>query len=67
MITLNPQYIKDNSGQQLVVLLRKEYDKIIEQLEDLEDVKLYDKAKKGKQEFIDASQAFDDIEKNREQ
>lgn len=65
MITLNPQYIKDSQGKNLVVLLQKEYDKLIEHLEDLEDIKLYDKAKKDKQEFIDASQAFDEIEKKR--
>jgi len=65
MITLHPQYINDNSGQQLVVLLRKEYDIIIEQLENVEDVKLYDKAKKGKQEFIDAKDAFNEIETKR--
>ncbi|MFN2261897.1 MAG: hypothetical protein ABR595_07540 [Psychroflexus sp.] len=33
-------------------------------LEELEDIKLYDKAKQGKQEFIDAQQAFKDIEES---
>lgn len=65
MITLNPQYINDSSGKQLVVLLKKEYDKLIEQLEDLDDVKLYDKAKKGKQDFVNAKDAFNEIESNR--
>ena len=47
MITLNPQYIKDTAGNNLVVLLQKEFDKIIEELEDLEDIRLYDEAKKN--------------------
>jgi len=34
-------------------------------LEELEDIKLYDKAKQGKQEFMDAEQAFKKIEEIR--
>ena len=67
MINLNPQYIKDNTGQTLVVLLQKEYDKLIEQLEDLEDVKLYDEAKKNDTgERIPMEEAFRLIESERE-
>lgn len=51
MIKLNSQYIKDNTGQTLVVLFQKEYDELIEQLEVLEDVKLYDEAKKNDTQF----------------
>ncbi len=65
MITLNPQYIKDSTGNNLVVLLQKEFDKIIEQLEDFEDIRLYKEAKKGKQEFVDAQKAFQEIEDKR--
>jgi len=47
MITVHPQYIKDASGQKsLVILPAKEFNTIIEELEELEDVKLYDEAKK---------------------
>ncbi len=38
-----------------------------EVLEELEDIRLYDEAKKGKQEFIVAEEAFREIEKKREQ
>jgi hypothetical protein len=66
MITLNPQFIKDANGNNtLVVLTSEEYGKILEELEEVEDIKLYDNAKKGKQEFIEANQAFEEIEKNR--
>lgn len=66
MITLNPQFIKDANGNNtLVVLTSEEYGKILEELEEVEDIKLYDNAKKGIQEFIEANQAFEEIEKNR--
>lgn len=47
MINIHPQFIKDDNGQNsLVVLPIKEFDNLIEELESLEDVKLYDQAKK---------------------
>ncbi|MBC8111432.1 MAG: hypothetical protein H7Y04_10265 [Verrucomicrobia bacterium] len=46
MLTLHPQYIKDTAGKNLVVLPQKEFDKLIDALEDLEDIRLYDEAKK---------------------
>lgn len=46
MTALKPQFITDSSGKKLVVLTMKEYKKMIDDLEELEDIKLYDKAKK---------------------
>jgi PHD/YefM family antitoxin component YafN of YafNO toxin-antitoxin module len=47
MLALHPQYIIDSRGNKsMVVLSAKEFESIMEELEDLEDVKLYDKAKK---------------------
>lgn len=47
MTTLNPQYITDKNGKKTAVILKiKEYQKILEELEDIEDVALYDEAKK---------------------
>jgi hypothetical protein len=41
------QFLTDKKGNKTAVLLPiKKYDKLIEQLEDLEDVRLYDEAKK---------------------
>jgi PHD/YefM family antitoxin component YafN of YafNO toxin-antitoxin module len=46
MISVHPQYITDAAGKKLVVLPLKEFDSIMEELEDQEDVRLYDEAKK---------------------
>ena len=66
MIKLNHQYITDKKGKKISVIIPiKEYESLIEELEDMEDVRLYDEAKKRKSEFIDAKQAFKEIEKQR--
>ena len=65
---MRTQFITDDHGKKLAVILPiKEYNKMMDDLEELEDIRLYDAAKKGKQEFIDAEQAFREIEKKREQ
>jgi len=65
MIALNPQYIKDTAGKKLVVLPAKQFDTLMEELEELEDIKRYDAAKKRKQVFVDADTAFKQIEAKR--
>ncbi|HWZ16915.1 MAG TPA: hypothetical protein VNW95_16880 [Mucilaginibacter sp.] len=48
MIAVHPQYIKDANGKKsLVVLSAEEFDAIMEELEDIEDVRLYDEAIKN--------------------
>lgn len=65
---MKKQFVTDDHGKKLAVILPiKEYNKMVDDLEDLEDVKLYDAAKKGDQEFIDAEQAFREIEEKRGQ
>ena len=45
-MTLHPQYITDATGKkQAVVLSMKEYNFLLEELEELEDIKLYDAVK----------------------
>ena len=62
MITVHPQYIQDAEGNNsLVVLPAKEFHIIMAELEDLEDIRLYDEAKKRKQVFVDAETAFKHI------
>ncbi len=47
MLTVHPQYIKDTNGNKsLVILPAKEFDTLMEELEDIEDIRLYDEAKK---------------------
>lgn len=47
MLAIHPQFITDSAGEKLVVLPMKEFEIIMDELEDLEDVKLYDEAKKA--------------------
>ncbi len=46
MLTLHPQYITDTAGKKLVVLSFNEFENIMEELDELEDIHLYDDAKK---------------------
>jgi hypothetical protein len=66
MIKIHPQYIKDTAGKNLVILPQKEFDIIMEELEDIEDVRLYDEAKKNDTgERIPMKEAFKIIEAKR--
>ena len=67
MLTVHPQYIKDADGNtSMVVLPVNEFEKLMEELEDVEDVKLYDAAKKNDTgERIDMMDAFKQIEATR--
>lgn len=60
------QYITDNKGNKLsVVLPMKDYKKILEELEELEDLRLYDEAMADKEPSIPVDEAFKIIEANR--
>jgi predicted DNA-binding protein YlxM (UPF0122 family) len=60
------QYITDDEGNKVAVILPiKKYQQMLENLEMKEDVALYDKAKKRKQVFVDAEEAFAEIERKR--
>jgi cell fate (sporulation/competence/biofilm development) regulator YlbF (YheA/YmcA/DUF963 family) len=60
------QYITNIKGRKISVILPiSEYEKMIEQLEELEDIKAYDEAIKSNEEAISANQAFLEIESNR--
>ena len=67
MLTLHPLYITDNSGKKIsVVLPVKEFKTLMEELEDLEDIRLYDEAKKEDTgERIPMDEAFRMIEAKR--
>ena len=44
---VNPRYITDNTGRKIsVVLPMKDFKTIMEELEELENIRLYDEAKK---------------------
>jgi PHD/YefM family antitoxin component YafN of YafNO toxin-antitoxin module len=66
MITVHPQYITDTAGKKMVILPAKEFDTLMEELEELEDIKLYDEAKKNDTgERIPMVEAFKMIENKR--
>lgn len=61
-----PQFITDNKGKKIsVVLPIKEYKKIMEELEELEDIRLYDDAMSGKEPSLPIDKAFKLIEAKR--
>lgn len=66
-MTLHPQYITDTTGKkQAVILPIKEYNLLLDELEELEDIKLYDEAKKNDTgERIPMDEAFKMIEAKR--
>jgi hypothetical protein len=59
MLTLHPQFITDNSGKKIsVVLPMKDFQAIIEELEELEDIKLYDDAKNSNEPSLPIDEAL---------
>ena len=62
----HPQYITDSEGKKLsVVLPIKEYQKILEDLEELADLRLYDEAMSVNEPSIPIDKAFQQIEEKR--
>jgi len=63
---VNPQYITDNAGRKISVILPlKDFRTIMEELEELEDIRLYDDAKKSNEPSIPIDKAFEMIEAKR--
>lgn len=67
MTTLNPQYVTDKKGRKTAVILKiKEFQKLLEELEDADDILLYDEAKKDDDGTrIPMEEVFEAIEKNK--
>lgn len=66
MLTVHPQYITDNTGRKIsVVLPMKEFKSIMDELDELEDIRLYDEAKASKEPSISIDDAFKIIEAKR--
>ncbi len=63
---LREKYITDNEGNRIGVLLRmEEYQKLLEESEELEAIRAYDSAISDNDEEIPFEQAIAEIEKNR--
>lgn len=67
---MSVQYITDENGKRVgVVLPIEEYERLIEALEDAEDIRLYDEAKaaqaRGDSEVVPLEQALREIRESR--
>lgn len=63
LLTIHPQYITDQKGKKIsVVIPIDEYERIVEELEELEDIQLYDESKADKDAPIPMDDAFKMIE-----
>jgi PHD/YefM family antitoxin component YafN of YafNO toxin-antitoxin module len=67
---MEARYIVDENGKRVSVILPlEEYERMVEELEELEDIKLYDEAKaelqRGEDELIPFDQAVKEIEEGR--
>jgi hypothetical protein len=62
----NMQYITDQRGTNISVILPiRDYERMVEELEELEDIRLYEEAKKEDDgEYIPAEDVFRSIEAN---
>jgi PHD/YefM family antitoxin component YafN of YafNO toxin-antitoxin module len=66
MVSVHPQYITDSAGEKLVVLPINEFNSIMEELEEMEDIRIYDDAKRNDTgERIPMEEAFKMIEAKR--
>ncbi len=66
MLAIHPQYITNPTGEKIsAVLPIKEFKIILEELEDLEDIKLYDESKNDRSPAIAKSKAMAMIEAER--
>ena len=63
MVELHPEYVVDKDKHPKAVLLPfDEWQKLTEELEELDDIRAYDKAKSSSQERIPFQQAVQEIE-----
>jgi hypothetical protein len=66
MLAIHPQYITDNNGKKISAILPiKEFKTIIQELEELEDIKLYDESKNDNEPAIPRDKAMAMIEAER--
>ena len=68
MLTIHPQFIKDaNGNSSFVIITAQEFNLLMAELEELEDIKLYDDAKEHDTgERIPMNDAFKEIEAKRD-
>jgi len=66
MRTIHPQFITDTEGKNISVILPlEEYEALLEELEDIEDVRAYDESNIVNDDSIPIDEAFKIIEGER--
>lgn len=66
MLTVNPQYITDHTGKKVsAIISMEEFRIIMEELDDLEDLRLYDAAKMSDEPSIPIDEAFKMLDEKR--
>jgi len=67
MGAVRQQFIEDNQGKRIAVLMPiDQYNKMLEQLEEIDDIRAYDAAKAEEDEVIPFDQAVKEIEEGRD-
>ncbi len=62
MVAVHPEYVVDeNQKRKSVILPFEEWERIVEDLEELDDIRAFDKAKAGSQDAVPFGQAVDEI------
>lgn len=62
MVTIHPEYVIDeNQNKKAVILPFIEWEQILEEIEELEDIRAFDTAKSEKDEVIPFEQAVQEI------
>jgi hypothetical protein len=60
---MNNQFVTDAKGRKKAIILPiRDFERMLEQIEELEDIKAYDEAMDSNEEIISAEQAFREIE-----
>jgi PHD/YefM family antitoxin component YafN of YafNO toxin-antitoxin module len=66
MGAINERYLTDEQGNRVAVVLNlEEYNKILEELEELDDLRAFDEAKSLREQPILIEQAIAEIERKR--
>ncbi|HBA84473.1 MAG TPA: hypothetical protein DCZ95_10300 [Verrucomicrobia bacterium] len=65
MVTVHPEYVVDEQQRLKAVLLPvAEWERVVEELEELDDIRAFDKAKAGSQEAVPFEQAVREIQQD---
>lgn len=66
MIDLHPEYIIDeHEHKKAVIIPYPEWEKVLEEMEELEDIRAYDAAKAENDEILPFDQAIEEIRKGK--